>query len=160
MNKKRDTDTDVRLLLLVGNSATTATGGLGVLTTDTQAEVVTDTTVGLDLLQALKVITQLRVDVVRQELAALAVNNVALPVEEPRGDLELSRVLQDGDNALQLVRVELTGTLAKVDIGLLANNVGVTAANTLDLGQGVLHLDLAVNVGVEQTVMISDEKET
>lgn len=128
------------------------------LTTDTQTEVVTDTTVGLDLLQALQVITQLRVNVVRQELAALAVDNVALPVEEPRRDLELGRVLQDGNDALKLVRVELTGTLAKVDIGLLANNVGVSAANTLDLGQGVLDLDLAVNVGVEQTVRRDDGK--
>lgn len=141
-----------RLLLLVGNSAATATSGLGVLTTDTETEVVTDTTVSLDLLQALKVVTQLRVDVVRQELAALAVNNVALPVQEPVGDLELGRVLQDGHNALELVRVELTGALAKVDIGLLANNVGVSATNTLDLGEGILNLDLAVNVGVEQTV--------
>lgn len=139
------------LLLLVGNSAATTTSGLGVLTTDTQAEVVADTTVGFDLLQAFQVVTQLRVDVVRQELAALTVDNVALPVEEPRGDLELGRVLQNGNNALKLVRVELTGTLAKVDIGLLANNVGVSAANTLDLSEGVLHLDLAVNVGVEQT---------
>lgn len=122
------------------------------LTTDTETEVVADTTVGLDLLQALKVITELRVDVVREELRALAVNNVALPVQEPSGDLELSRVLEDGDDALKLVRVELTSTLAKVDIGLLANNVGVSATNTLDLGKGVLDLDLAVNVGVEQTV--------
>lgn len=141
-----------RLLLLVGNSATTTTGGLGVLTTDTETEVVADTTVGLDLLQSLQVITQLRVDVVGKELGALAVNNVALPVQEPSRDLELGGVLENGDNALELVRVELTSTLAKVDIGLLANNVGVSATNTLDLGKGVLDLDLAVNVGVEQTV--------
>lgn len=147
------------LLLLVGNSAATTTSGLGVLTTDTQAEVVADTTVGFDLLQAFQVVTQLRVDVVRQELAALTVDNVALPVEEPRGDLELGRVLQNGNNALKLVRVELTGTLAKVDIGLLANNVGVSAANTLDLSEGVLHLDLAVNVGVEQTVCVNPTRE-
>lgn len=122
------------------------------LTTDTETEVVADTTVGLDLLQALKVITELRVDVVGKELAALAVNNVALPVQEPGGDLELGGVLEDGNNALELVRVELTSTLAKVDIGLLADNVGVSTTNTLDLSKGVLDLDLAVNVGVEQTV--------
>ena len=81
------------------------------LTTDTQAEVVADTTVGLDLLQSLQVITQLRVDVVRQELAALAVNNVALPVQEPGGDLELGGVLEDGHDALKLIGVELTSTV-------------------------------------------------
>jgi hypothetical protein len=30
-----------------------------------------------------------------------------LPVEEPRGDLELRRVLHDGDYPLELVRVEV-----------------------------------------------------
>lgn len=45
--------------------------------------------------------------------------------------------------------------LAEVDIGLLANNVGVAATHTLDLGQGVHDLPLAINVGVEQTKMVS-----
>lgn len=46
---------------------------------------------------------------------------------------------------------ELSGALVKIDIGLLANKVGVTATDTLDLGEGVDNLLLAVNVGVEQT---------
>lgn len=71
----------------------------------------TDTPVGADLLQALKVITELGVKVVGKNLEALAVNNVPLPVKEPLGDLELGRVLEDGDNTLKLVRVELTGTV-------------------------------------------------
>lgn len=41
--------------------------------------------------------------------------------------------------------------LVEVDIGLLADQVGVAAANTLDLGQGVHNLLLAIDVGVEQT---------
>jgi hypothetical protein len=41
--------------------------------------------------------------------------------------------------------------LREVDIGLLADQVGVAATNTLDLGQGVHDLLLAVNIGVEQT---------
>ena len=41
--------------------------------------------------------------------------------------------------------------LGQVDIGLLADQVGIAAANTLDLGEGVHDLLLAVNVGVEQT---------
>lgn len=41
--------------------------------------------------------------------------------------------------------------LGKVDIGLLADQVGVPTSNTLDLGQGNGDLLLAVNVGVEQT---------
>ena len=41
--------------------------------------------------------------------------------------------------------------LVEVDIGLFADKVGVTTANTLDLGQGVHDLALAINVGVEET---------
>lgn len=36
--------------------------------------------------------------------------------------------------------------LVEVDIGLLANQVGVSATNTLDLGQGVHHLLFAIDL--------------
>jgi hypothetical protein len=36
-----------------------------------------------------------------------------LPVEEPRGDLVLRRVLDDGHEALELLRRELTGTILR-----------------------------------------------
>ena len=41
--------------------------------------------------------------------------------------------------------------LVEVDIGLLADDVGVAATDTLDLRQGVHDLALAVNISVEQT---------
>jgi hypothetical protein len=41
--------------------------------------------------------------------------------------------------------------LVKINISLLASNVGITTTNTLDGGQGDHNLVLAVNVGVEQT---------
>lgn len=40
-----------------------------------------------DLLQALKIVTELAVDTVGESLAVLAIDDVALPVEEPGGDL-------------------------------------------------------------------------
>jgi hypothetical protein len=58
-----------------------------VLTTDAEAPVVTETTVSADLLEALEVLTELGVDTVGEDLRVLAVDNVALPVEEPGGDL-------------------------------------------------------------------------
>ena len=57
------------------------------LTTDAEAPVVTETTVSADLLEALEVLTELGVDAVGEDLGVLAVDNVALPVEEPGGDL-------------------------------------------------------------------------
>lgn len=145
----------------------------------------TETTVGTDLLQALKVVTQLSLNVVRQNLRVLAGGEVLLSVKEPGGNLELLRRLEDVDNALKLIRVEFTGTgmvsmtvpkggqktgtsardnlapdflahakyvpLSQVDIGLLADDVGVATTHTLDLSQGVLDLALAVHVSVQQT---------
>ena len=78
------------------------------LAPDTEAPEVTKTTVRTDLLQPLKIVTELRVDTVGENLRVLAVDDVALPVQEPDGDLELRWVLDDGDDALELVRVELT----------------------------------------------------
>ena len=121
------------------------------LSTDAETPVVTKTAVGTDLLKTLKVVTELRVDAVGKDLGALAVDNVPLPVQEPRGDLELRRVLHDGHDPLELVRVELAGALREVDVGLFADNVGVPPANTLDLRQRVHDLALAVDISVEQT---------
>lgn len=88
----------------------TLTGGFGVLTPYAQAPVVTETTMRPNLLQSLQVVTELRVNGVRQNLAVLAVNDVPLPVQEPCRNLELRGVLDDGDKALELVGVELTST--------------------------------------------------
>lgn len=121
------------------------------LTTDTEAPVVTETTVSADLLQALEVVTELGGDTVGEDLAVLAIDDIALPVEEPAGDLVLERVLDDGDDTLKLFGGEVTGALLEIDIGLLADQVRVSAADTSDLGQGVHDLLLAIDVRVQQT---------
>jgi hypothetical protein len=46
--------------------------------------------------------------------------------------------------------------LAEVDIGLLADQVGVTATDTLNLIQFVHDLLLTIDIGVEQTQNILD----
>ena len=71
----------------------------------------TETAVGADLLQALKVLTQLAVETVGDNLGVLAIGDVALSVQEPRGDLVLRRGLEDGDDALKLFGGQLTGTI-------------------------------------------------
>jgi hypothetical protein len=102
--------------LLLGNtdSTTSAASGLGVLTTDTETPVVTETTMSADLLQALKIITELGVDTVSENLGVLAVDNVALSVEEPGWDLVLGWVLDDGDDALELFGGKFTGTVFSI----------------------------------------------
>ena len=77
------------------------------LTPDTEAPEVPETTVRTNLLQPLQVVTELRVDTVGQDLRVLAIDDVPLPVQEPCGDLELRGVLDDGDDTLELIGVKL-----------------------------------------------------
>ena len=71
------------------------------LSTHAQTPVVPQATMCTDLLQPLQVLTQLAVHTVGQDLAVLAVHDVALTVEEPDGDFVLGRVLDDGDDAFE-----------------------------------------------------------
>jgi len=112
---------------------------------------VTETTVSADLLEAFEIITELRVDTVGQNLRVLAIDDIALSVHEPGWDLVLTWVLDDGDDTLKLFRGEFSGTLGEIDIGLLANQVGVTATNTLYLGECEHNLLLTLNIGIEET---------
>ena len=79
------------------------------LSPDTEAPVVPQTPVCPDLLQPLEIVTELAVHAVGQDLEVLAVDNVALSVEEPGGDLVLGGVLHDGDDALEFFGGELSG---------------------------------------------------
>ena len=104
-----------------------------------------------DLLQTLEIITVLGIKDVGDNLRRLAINDILLSVKEPSGDLVLSRVLEDGDNTLQLFRRKLTSSLGEINIGLLTGNVGETTTNTLNRGQSNLNLDTTVNISVEKT---------
>lgn len=97
------------LLLRHTNGATPSAGGLAVLTTHAQTPVVSETTVSADLLETLQVLAELAVDAVGEDLAVLAVDDVALSVEEPAGDLVLRGVLDDGDDTFEFFGGEFTG---------------------------------------------------
>ena len=83
------------ILFLLGHtdSFSLVTGGLGVLTSHTETPVVTQTTMGANLLQTLQVLTELVVQDVGHHLGGLAVLDVSLSVQEPVGDLVLTGVL-------------------------------------------------------------------
>jgi len=139
------------LLLRHTDSTAAATSGLGVLSTNPQTPVVTETTVSTDLLQAFQILAKLAVDTVGQNLRVLAIDDIALPVEKPRRNFVLSGVLNDGDNPLQFFRGEFTSPLVQVNIGFLADQVGITTSNALDFGETVHDLLLAFHVRVEET---------
>jgi len=63
----------------------------------------------------------------------------------------LCGVLDDCDDSLEFFGCDFTSALVQVDIGLLADEVGVATADTLDPGQGVHNFLFAIDVGVEET---------
>ena len=153
------------LLLADTDSPAPPASRLAVLTTHPQAPVVPQTPVRADLLETLQILTKLRVDAVGKDLLVFAGHDVALTVEEPGRDLVLGRILDDGDDALEFFGSELTGAeamsvaaelvvllrrrdvpLVEVHVRLLADQVAVAATNTLDLGQGVHDLLLAIDL--------------
>ena len=72
----------------------------------------TKTTMSTDLLQALQIITKLRVDTVGENLRVFAIHNIALTIEEPGWDFVLGWILDDGNDSLQFFGSELTGAIS------------------------------------------------
>merc|ERR1719464_48513 len=144
---------DVYILLLLGHThgLSLVSSGLGVLTSNTETPVVTEPTVSSDLLEALKILTELVVEDVGHDLGGLAVLDVALPVQEPVGNLVLTGVLDDGDQPLDLLLAQLSGPPVQGDVCLLQTDVGVPTSNSLDGGHGEHDARLTVDVGVENT---------
>lgn len=109
--KKSQRRKPLSLLLADTDGSAAAASGLGVLSTDTQTPVVTQTPVGTNLLQSLQIITELAVNSVGKHLAILAIDNVTLSVQEPGWDLVLGWVLEDGDDALEFFGGKFTGAV-------------------------------------------------
>lgn len=133
------------------SSKSVTTGGLGVLTTNTEAPEVTETLVAADLLKTLKVVTESGIDTVGGDVLGNSVLEVASAVEEEDGDLELLGGRDNSGELLDLLVAQFTGSLVKRNISLLADKDGKAATDTADSGKSDPDLSLAINVGVEDT---------
>eukprot|EP01017_Pseudomicrothorax_dubius_P025732 TRINITY_DN2811_c0_g1_i1.p1 TRINITY_DN2811_c0_g1~~TRINITY_DN2811_c0_g1_i1.p1 ORF type:complete len:122 (+),score=18.20 TRINITY_DN2811_c0_g1_i1:84-449(+) len=91
-------------------SSTSSASGLGVLSSDTETPVVTETSVSLDLLETLEVLTEFGIKVVRGKLVGLSVLEVALTIEEPLWDAMAQWVEDDLLDLVHLVLIELTSS--------------------------------------------------
>jgi len=149
--KNKHSRTSLLALISANRASSPASSGLGVLSTHLDSPPVAETTVRAHVLQSLQVLTELGVEDVSSDLRVLAGADVLLSVQEPLRDLELERVLDDGNEALNLVRLELSSALVDVDFRLLADEVRESATASLDSGQREHHLLATINVGVEDT---------
>ena len=128
-----------------------ASSGASVLSTNSDTPPVTKTAVGTDLLHPLNVIAELGIEVLREHLGILPRFEILLPVEEPKWDLELAGVLDDRDEFFDFIGRQFTGALVDVDFSLLADKIGETTSEALDLCEAKDDVPLALNVGVEDT---------
>lgn len=126
-------------------------GGDGVLSSHSVAPVVTNTSVGSDLLQALNVSSDSGNQHVNNALGGLSSDEVSLSVHEPIRDLELLGVGDDGNELLDLFVRQGAGSAVQVNLRFLAKQVSETLSNSNNLAQGKHGLALAVNVGVQHT---------
>lgn len=72
-----------------------------------------ETSVDTDLLQSLKIVTELGVKSVGENLGELSVFDVLLSVQEPVGDLELTGVSDNSDDLVDLSLAQLSGSIQK-----------------------------------------------
>lgn len=75
-----------------------------------------------NLLQALKIVTELGVNTVGKDLRVFAIDYIALTIEEPGWDLVLSRVLDDCNDSFKFFGGELTGAASPISFFMLLPN--------------------------------------
>ena len=73
----------------------------------------TQATMSTDLLQALQIVTELGVDTVSENLAVLAIDDIALTIEEPGWDFVLRGVLDNRNNPLQFFRGKFASAIRR-----------------------------------------------
>jgi len=111
----------------------------------------TKTPMSPDFLQSLQILSHLVVETIGQDLAEFAVFDVLLSVEEPVGDLVLTRVVHDRDYTFDLFLGEFSGAFRHINVGLLADDVGESATASFDTGHSEHDLTTAINVRVHHT---------
>merc|ERR1719453_1878228 len=140
---------DSKPILLVASTMTSS--GLRVLTTDTDAPVVTKTTVKTHLLHSLNVFTKALVKEICILVACLSILDITVTIQHVSWDLELEWISDHCDNFIDLIGSQLASTLIHVDVALLANDVGKPTANSLDGCEGEHYLLSTIHVGVAYT---------
>ena len=122
-----------------------------VLSTNTNAPPVTKTTMGTNLLHPFNIITKLGIKVLRKDLRILSRLEILLSVQEPKWDLELTRILNDSNELLNFISGQLSSTFVDIDFCFLADKIGETATEALNFCEAKDNVPLALDVGVEDT---------
>ena len=117
---------------------------------------VSQTSVVLDFLKSLEILSQLSVNSVGDELGSGSISWAVLSVQEPFGDAVLGRALEDVVDSLDLSLSDLSGSLVKINTSGLEDDVGHSAANSLDGSEGEHDLDGTFDVCVLHTENVDE----
>ena len=121
------------------------------LSSNPQTPVVSQSSMSFDLLQSLKIFSQFVVQSIRSQLRELSILEVLLPIEEPVGELELSWVVNDGEQLLNLFFIQFSCSFVGINVCLLATQVGKPTSNSFDGSQCVHNLSSSIDVGIEDS---------
>jgi len=125
---------------------TPASGGTSVLSADTDSPPMPQTTMGTNLLHPLNIITELSIKVLCKDLGVLSGLVILLSIEEPKRDLELTRILDDSNNLFNLISGELSCALVYINFSLLTDEICETTSETPNLSQSENNVSLSFNV--------------
>ncbi|KAL7511290.1 hypothetical protein ACHAXN_008200 [Cyclotella atomus] len=104
-----------------------------------------------NLLHPLNIITELSIEVLGKYLRVLSSPEILLPVKEPQGDFELTRVLDNGNELFDLIGGQFTSAFVDINLCLFADKVSKTTSETLNFSEAEDDISLALNVSVEDT---------
>lgn len=122
------------------------------LATDSETPFVSETSVGLDLVQSFDIFSELGLENVRSHLQVLAFFVVSEPVEEPSRDSVSFGVVNDVSDGIALLFGELACSKPGVNSQDFADQESESPADTSDRLQGEGYSSFPINVGVEDTV--------
>lgn len=97
--------------------------GAGLLPSDSDSPPMSETSVHHDFLHAFKVVSELGVKVVGNDLISGSIYYILSPVEEPFRNIVTGWVLDDCNDFLDLFLIQLAGSLVKVDVSSLEDQV-------------------------------------
>lgn len=139
------------LLLLLSddsNHNTSSTGAVGVLSSDFEQPVVSETSVSSGLLHSLQVLSDFGFKDVGGGVNVHSISEVISSVEEPGGNRVLLWLLDDFRNQFPGVGLDVSGSHIHIHVGDLADGVGESSSDSSDGSEGIGDDSLSEDVGV------------
>lgn len=125
-----------------------STGAVGVLTSDFEQPVVSESSVSSGLLHSLEVLSDLGFQDVGGGVHVDSLLEVSSSVEEPDWDVVFLGLDDDFRNELPEFGADLSGSDVDIDVGDLADGVSESSSDSSDGGQGVGDDSFSNDVGV------------